>query len=182
MKAKLHNHKSRSPPRRDFISEDELIEELEDTRHKRQLPNAFLVNKKPGRKEKAEAVGFVVRKARSNSPKGLSAKNGKNYRNIGKYQSPIPRKHSPFEVYKSKITEVNLIANKRISPPKIYNERSPDQGHVLRKDSSPRLPETEEAKALKLFAKRRHQLNKDLWEAAENGDLVKISQLLEPYS
>jgi hypothetical protein len=173
MKAKLPIHKSRSPPRRDLVYEDELIEELEDTRHRRQLPNAFLVNKKPG---KVETVGFMGRKACSNSPKGVSAKNGKNYRNINKYQSPIPRNHSPFEVYRNKVTEVNLFGNRK---PKTKHKLSPEPSRFLRRES-PRSSGTEEAKALKLFAKRRHQLNKDLWEAAENGDLVKIAQLLEP--
>eukprot|EP00826_Nyctotherus_ovalis_P006998 TRINITY_DN11711_c0_g1_i7.p1 TRINITY_DN11711_c0_g1~~TRINITY_DN11711_c0_g1_i7.p1 ORF type:complete len:181 (+),score=33.29 TRINITY_DN11711_c0_g1_i7:165-707(+) len=175
MKAKLPSHKSRSPPRHQLGYEDELIEELEDTRQRRQLPNALFVNKKPGRHEKGDG-GLLVRKARSNSPKGINGKSGKNYRNINKYQSPIPRKHSPFEVYRNKVTDANPLSSRRISPPKPL--KSPESRS--RKDSS-HVSETEETKALRLFAKKKHQLNKDLWEAAENGDLVKIAQLLEPY-
>jgi len=175
MKAKLAIHKSRSPPRHDLGYEDELVEEFEDTRHRRQLPNALLVNKKPGG---VNAIKLMARKAHSNSPKEVSAKSGKNYRNINKYQSPIPRNHSPFEIYRNKVTEVNLFGNKR---PKTKHKLSPEPSRFLRRDS-PHSSETEEAKALKLFGKKRHQLNKDLWEAAENGDLVKIAQLLEPYS
>ena len=41
---------------------------------------------------------------------------------------------------------------------------------------------TKEDQILKEFARRKRQLNEDLWEAASNGDIIKISRLLEPYA
>lgn len=185
MRAKGAIHKSRSPARHDLIHEEEPLEELEGERYHRQIPNAFHINKKPGRLGKNDIMRLLARKARSNSPKGTSANNVYNSKHTSKHQSPFARKNSPLEVFKNRGTDVNTsnkMGKLRVSPPKTHGKMSPDFDRTGRKESPFKTnQESEEVKALRLIAKKRHQLNKDLWEAAESGDLVKITQLLDPY-
>lgn len=167
MKSKLIIHKSRSPARYN----------LEQSDSEKQSLKAFAVDKV--KLPKNELMELFIKRARSNSPR-KGNKNIQNLKEVVKYRSPRARKNSPLDFSRNKVAPTSQRGLR--SPRRIQNNISPKR--FFRNDSPPRMQpfESEEIKTLKLLAKRRHRLNKELWEAAENGDTTKISQLLEPYS
>lgn len=173
MKSKLIIHKSRSPVRYDFGHPVDAL-------NTKLTPNVFLINKgKLGKNELGELFG---KRARSNSPRKILMKNIQNMKLASKCRSPLARKNSPLEISR-KANASQRTSKAAQSPGRIQNKLSPER--LLRKNNplnSNQPLESEELKALKFLAKRKHKLNKDLWEAAENGDIQKIGQLLNPYS
>ena len=184
MKAKFAMHKSRSPPKFDFSHEGEVIEEFDDGKQRRQIPNIFLVNKKPGRLTRngtSNVTSPLYRKVRSNSPRINPQKSTPNLKQPTNYHSPICKQNQPLEVSRNKGININTSYKTK---GRVSRKGSPDIEKQRAKANSPRLghcAENEEIKALKVFAKRKHKLNKELWEAAENGNLAKITQLLDEY-
>ncbi len=162
------------------------------------------------RADLSNTTAFFGRKARSNSPKEVGPiKLNPNLRQqIYKHHSPVGAKNAspPAETTRAIKEErtfpvdlygggVGTLATKIPVPPpktqrlKMSPERAQQLGgivHVGGGTNSPRAGgrfqpfEPEETKALKALARKKRQLNEELWEAAENGDVVKISRLLEP--
>jgi len=178
--------KSRSPSKG---SEGDISDEEE--KHYTKAPTPFFVNKKAPRilqtnveKMKKE----IERKARSNSPKqGLVKKVLKTQNRTN--QSPLPRKNPPITSHSRALDTSNTEKRVR-SPYRTQTKMGQERGymkvgseHKLQKNTSPhtgKLLESDEMTALKILARKKRLVNKALWEAAENGDIVKITQLLEP--
>ena len=115
----------------------------------------------------------INRKARSISPKDETRSNSSQKTDIkGQLIKKSPeRKLKGFEFRQNKSRSPNIglrmgckipsRINKSPSPTKAQTDRSGD-------------------KISKITAKMKRQLNEELWEASENGDLVAISRLLAP--
>jgi len=191
-------------------NEGEIGDELEEDKQLKQIPNTLVVNKKGIRLARANmsnTTAFFGRKARSNSPKdpGPIKLEAGSRQQIYKHHSPLGTKsptnetlkfkeESPFPIAPADITNFAAITAKQ--PPaaktqrlKMSPERVQQLGGILHVGGSSNSPrgqrfqpfEPEETKALKALARKKRQLNEELWEAAENGDVIKISRLLEPY-
>ena len=190
-------------------NEGEVGDEQEDDRQSKQIPNTLVVNKKGVRLARADlsnTTALFGRKARSNSPKESGPiKASPNVRQqVFKHHSPIPAKNPTAETSRPKEdnpfplspiempNQGGVIAKQAMAKThrlKMSPERAQQIGGMLNvggggKDSphSGRFQafEPEETKALKALARKKRQLNEELWEASENGDVVKISRLLEP--
>jgi len=172
MKSKLFIHKSRSPARYDFGQAEHKIERPADIK---QSPNGFINNK--GKIIRSELADLFAKRARSNSPKKVLTKNIKL---TSKCRSPLARKNSPLDSSRNKNTNTSQRTLKGGQlPVKIQNKISPQR---LCKKIGAQQIDSEELKTLKYLAKQKHKLNKELWEAAENGNLTKIKQLLDQYA
>jgi len=166
MKSKLVVHKSRSPIRYDFGRGANKLAKNDQT------PRALPLGKV--KLPKNELAELFVKRARSNSPRKVA----KNILNIKPSRSPFVRKNLPLDNSGSKANTSQRVLKIGQSPGRIQNKTNPDR---LYTKNNLQPFESEELKALKLLAKKRHRLNKDLWEAAENGDIKKINELLNPY-
>lgn len=176
MKSKLMIHKSRSPVHYNFSRDGEIANEYNETKGTKQIPNALLVNRQGDKfGNKAFNVTGLYRKARSNSPKDPLKKASKDG----------SRKNSPLCNSRNKIINVcTSYKTGKSSPQKYKCKVSPKSNKQRKKLSPPRIgksPENEDNKLHKSIAKKKHKLNKELWDAAETGDLNKIGQLLDSY-
>eukprot|EP00826_Nyctotherus_ovalis_P025775 TRINITY_DN1_c1698_g1_i1.p1 TRINITY_DN1_c1698_g1~~TRINITY_DN1_c1698_g1_i1.p1 ORF type:complete len:190 (+),score=39.93 TRINITY_DN1_c1698_g1_i1:51-620(+) len=189
MKARITIRKSRSPSKG---SEGDISDEEE--KHYTKVPTPFFVHKKAPRilqnNSADKARGGVERKARSSSPKQVLTKNTVQSRGR-MHQSPIQRTNSPaisrakpLNTSKTKKAQSPYGAKNKMSPGRTQLRMGPEHKQVA-KNTSPlpgrtQLLESDEVAALKALARKKRVVNKALWEAAENGDIVKITQLLEP--
>ncbi len=211
MKSRIPAKKARSPRAGDTGNhDDEIDDDLEDDRQHKQVPNTLVVSKKGTRLARADlsnTAAFFGRKARSNSPKeGAPARLNTNMRQpiYKKCHSPAAAGHNqvaetarPRQDEPDEPTPAANIAIKYGTLSKASHSPSPPHTATTRNRASPTLTqrtqasprpatrfqafEPEETKALKALARKKRQLNEDLWDAASNGDLVKLSRLLEPY-
>jgi hypothetical protein len=163
-------HKSRSPSRYDSGQVEHKIERHADIK---QSSNPFINNKG----KIIELAELLAKRARSNSPKKVLAKNIKL---SSKCRSPLARKNSPLDLSRNKNTNASQRTTLKggQSPVKIQNKISPQRSC---KKLGIEGIDNKELNALKYLAKQKHKLNKELWEAAENGNLSKIKQLLDLY-
>lgn len=191
MRTRIIIRKSRSPSKG---SEGDVSDEEE--KHHTKVPTPFFVHKKAPRVLQThtnadKARGGVERKARSSSPKQALAKNTVQSRGR-MHQSPIQRTNSPA-ISRAKPLNTSKTEKKAQSPYRAKTKMSPGRTQLrmgpeykqVAKNTSPlpgRTPilESDEVAALKVLARKKRVVNKALWEAAENGDIVKITQLLEP--
>lgn len=196
MKGKKTITKAHSPTRIESSSEEDIIDE--DEKNHIKIPDEFTTNNVSNRVIRLSnnrQKGPIERKARSNSPRqGLARKDIKDREKINR--SPIPRKESPLTHLHTKISNTTktstsnsrqspLRTKTKISPERTKNRVSPGRNQLIKKSSSPHPAtahalESKETSALRMLAKKKRQLNKELWEASENGNLLKITQLLEP--
>jgi hypothetical protein len=208
--SKMATRKSKSPSHNTSNNEGDIGDDQEEDKQTKQVPNTLIVNKKGVRPTRAVlpiTTTHFTRKARSNSPKESStvkinpatsqhtANKCRSPQNVSPRAIDIPKKKegelsvkegsTHKENSKYGITTKILRANQGKGSP----DRSPANSDAAqnRHAKSPRPVQkfqpfdSEETKALKAIAKKKHQLNEELWEAAGDGDLVKISRLLEPY-
>lgn len=173
-KAKLPVYKSKSPRRDTSHDEGEVGNEAEEDTYARPAPNALVVADKLSKFKSIDLAKIRTlfgRKARSNSPN--------NKVNITCQQ-----------VFKSRIGSSRNSPNKAVNTSHGIKMRQRSQP---RKDTDPKqdlkerngpqrgnILEPEKLELIKTIAQRKHKLNKDLWEAAELGDLPRITRLLRP--
>jgi hypothetical protein len=159
MKARLGLCKSRSAKRESSGNEGEVGNEAEEGTYPRPTPNALIVADKLSKFKGidiAKIRTLLGRKARSNSPK------------------------SKVNAISQKVLKRRNISSSRESPSTSYRTRERSQP---RKDKEQeQILEPDKLELIKTIAQRKHRLNKDLWEAAEIGDLPRITRLLRPYN
>jgi len=210
MKNKFTIRKSRSPGAREPASnEGEVGDEQDEDKQRKQIPNTLVVNKKGTRLARADlsnTTAFFGRKARSNSPKemGPIKLNTHIRQQVYKHQSPTGTRNPAAETSRKKEEDSSTGEDPNsgdhhkyvVSPKpaktqriKLSPERIQGLGGILHgtQANSPRPAarfqpfEPEETKALKALARKKRQLNEELWEASGNGDVIKVARLLEPY-
>ncbi len=187
--------KSRSP--RGHVAPSNEGEIADDLDEDRQIPNAFVINRKGVRLARADlsnTPAFFGRKARSNSPKGGADLQLNTHIRLQALHQSGKKSRSPVGTYREDADSSSgsgnppphdLIIRFAKSPAAAKTKPPASPGFLQRlqnsEDSKTHQPEqSEEVKALKALARKKRQLNEELWEAAADGDLVRIGQLLEP--
>jgi hypothetical protein len=164
------------------------------------LTGRFARSKSP----RNEGNGLGIAPSHPNSPRI-----NEGFRHVPRRLSPQGPNTRPVNSPLSKFGDLTMYDNTNSSSPgahdndlknprefKITTNRGQDRlaATARRLDNSPRgspspppNKKTEQKKEiskeeqiLKEFARRQRQLNEDLWEAASNGDIIKIARLLEP--
>jgi len=159
MKTRLAVCKSRSPKRESSGNEGEVGNEAEEGTYARPIPNALIVADKLSKFKVIDISKIRIlfeRKARSNSPKNkVNAKD----------QQAFKGRH------------INSSRNSSNTP---YRARERSQPKKDKEQDTPQILEPDKLELIKTIAQRKYRLNKDLWEAAEIGDLPRITRLLRP--
>lgn len=174
MQCKPATLKSRSPTRFDSHYKDQIIEKCNNFQ---QTLKAFITNR--GKLAKNELKDMFSKRARSNSPKGM-ARNVQNFKALSKCKSPIVKDLGTASSRNRGVVISQKIMKTMQSPSRVQSKVSTDRMH--KRFSTQRITqrlESEELQRIKFLAKMKHTLNKELWEAAENGNITKINLLFD---
>jgi len=168
MKTKFALRKHKSPEFRTAKTEQK-----ENVRSNTKASQNTLISNKPYILTKGKMKMIFGRKARSNSPKeNISIKlNEIIKKQMSKHHSPTTN-NSQGDNSRNKELSVNKLQNMTIKKSPVGKSISLQR---TRNSSKFQSIKTEESK--KEIAKS----NEELWEAAETGNITKISQLLNPY-
>lgn len=174
MKGKLLIGKSRSPRRDSGHNEGEVGNEAEEGNHARPAPYALVVADKPSKFKGVNLSTIKAlfgRKARSNSPK---SKVSNTSQQVFKAKFPNSSRNSPN---KAANTSYGAVKEKQ----KVHLRKGVESRQDLRSSPSAlKILEPEKLELIRTIAQRKHRLNRDLWEAAEAGDIPRLSRLLRP--
>lgn len=185
MKARLTLRKNGSPGFR--IPKREQKENLVENAAKASSNTFFSTAKEQIPKAVQPAVKMVFgRKARSSSPKeNASVKLSEMLRRISKRHSPAGNSNSQGENSRNRKNaelSISKSQNMTLKRSPVAIKRSSKLISLQKTRNSPKFQsiKTEAPKGPKHVVRAKHNFNEELWEAAEAGDVAKISQLLEP--
>eukprot|EP00826_Nyctotherus_ovalis_P007103 TRINITY_DN1174_c0_g4_i1.p1 TRINITY_DN1174_c0_g4~~TRINITY_DN1174_c0_g4_i1.p1 ORF type:complete len:382 (-),score=74.65 TRINITY_DN1174_c0_g4_i1:664-1809(-) len=177
MQCKPAAFKSRSPTRFDSHYKDQIIEKCNNFQ---QTLKAFITNR--GKLAKNELKDVFSKRARSNSPKGM-AKNMQNLKMLSKCKSPVVKDLGMGSSRNRGVIISQKIMKTMQSPSRVQSKINTDRSY--KRFSTQRITQQLESEGLQrinstqFLAKMKHTLNKELWEAAENGNIAKINLLFD---
>jgi len=171
------------------VNDCEVPEEFTDGVNSKHTPNALIINKKRvklTRNRLGQVTTLFKRKARSNSPKEESlikdkAKQSNNHKSPNRRNSPVGV--STDGSWNRALYSSGKDKKTGSKSPGVYKKAASNSknlpGQSTHKAKMGTCPKPIEESS-KYIAQKKQKLNEELWEASENGDLAKITQLLKP--